>query len=106
MADIGGTLGALYLLLPISLLLVVAIGAFFWWAIFSGQFDDVEKAGRHILSDPDTPEPAPPPAGQGGAPDEASPGHGARGPGGARPGGPSGADIPSADFPGGGHGRG
>lgn len=84
MADIGGTLGALYLLLPISLLLVVAIGAFFWWAIFSGQFDDVEKAGRHILSDPDTPEPTAPPAGQGGAPSGGS------------------AD---ADSPGGGHGR-
>ena len=57
MADISGTMGALYILLPISLLLVVAIGAFFWWAIFSGQFDDTEQAGRQILLDRDTPEP-------------------------------------------------
>ncbi|HBT31959.1 MAG TPA: cbb3-type cytochrome oxidase assembly protein CcoS [Pusillimonas sp.] len=50
-------MGALYLLLPISLILVVLIGAAFWWAIFSGQFEDTDKAARSILEDNDTPEP-------------------------------------------------
>ncbi|MBC7202347.1 MAG: cbb3-type cytochrome oxidase assembly protein CcoS [Pusillimonas sp.] len=50
-------MGALYLLLPISLVLVVLIGAAFWWAIFSGQFEDTDAAARSILEDNDTPEP-------------------------------------------------
>ncbi|MAL01919.1 MAG: cbb3-type cytochrome oxidase assembly protein CcoS [Alcaligenaceae bacterium] len=50
-------MGALYLLLPISLILVVLIGAAFWWAIFSGQFEDTDEAARSILEDNDTPEP-------------------------------------------------
>ncbi|MAK56020.1 MAG: cbb3-type cytochrome oxidase assembly protein CcoS [Pusillimonas sp.] len=49
-------MGALYLLLPISLILVVLIGAAFWWAIFSGQFEDTDAAARSILEDDDTPE--------------------------------------------------
>ncbi|MBC2768399.1 cbb3-type cytochrome oxidase assembly protein CcoS [Pusillimonas minor] len=47
-------MGALYLLLPISLVLVVVIGIAFWWAIFSGQFDDADEAARSILDDDDT----------------------------------------------------
>lgn len=47
-------MGALYLLLPISLVLVVVIGIAFWWAIFSGQFDDADEAARSILEDDDT----------------------------------------------------
>lgn len=50
-------MGVLYLLLPISLILVVMIGAAFWWAIFSGQFEDTDEAARSILEDNDTPEP-------------------------------------------------
>lgn len=45
---------SLYLLLPISLLLVLAIGAAFWWAIFAGQFEDTNDAARSILLDDDT----------------------------------------------------
>lgn len=44
----------LYLLLPISLILVVMIGAVFWWAIFSGQLEDTDKAARSILEDNDS----------------------------------------------------
>ncbi|NGM87761.1 cbb3-type cytochrome oxidase assembly protein CcoS [Parapusillimonas sp. SGNA-6] len=46
---------SLFLLLPISLVLVLAIGAAFWWAIFAGQFDDTQEAAHSILRDDDTP---------------------------------------------------
>ena len=45
---------SLFLLLPISLLLVLAIGVAFWWAIFSGQFDNTNQAAESILHDNDT----------------------------------------------------
>ncbi len=48
------TVDILFLLLPISLLFVLAIGAAFWWAIFAGQFDDSEAAGTAILDDDDS----------------------------------------------------
>lgn len=47
---------SLFLLLPISLLLVIAIGAAFWWAIFAGQFDDTNEAAQSILLDDDNPD--------------------------------------------------
>ncbi|MGB3289260.1 MAG: cbb3-type cytochrome oxidase assembly protein CcoS [Burkholderiaceae bacterium] len=47
---------SLFLLLPISLLAVIAIGAAFWWAIFAGQFDDANEAAQAILQDDDRPE--------------------------------------------------
>lgn len=47
----------LYLLLPISLLFVIGIGAAFWWAIFSGQFDNTDAAAKSIFDDNDTPLP-------------------------------------------------
>jgi len=42
---------SLYLLIPISLLLVFVIGAVFWWALRSGQFDDLEGPAYRILFD-------------------------------------------------------
>ncbi|NYT85744.1 cbb3-type cytochrome oxidase assembly protein CcoS [Pollutimonas harenae] len=45
---------SLFLLLPISLLLVILIGVAFWWAIFSGQFDNTNQAAESILHDNDT----------------------------------------------------
>ena len=33
---------SLYLLIPISLLLVFVIGVLFWWSLRSGQYDDLE----------------------------------------------------------------
>ena len=48
---------SLYLLIPISLLLVFVIGAVFWWALRSGQFDDLEgPAYRILFDDRDEPE--------------------------------------------------
>ena len=43
----------IYLLIPISLLLVAAIIYFLFWAIRSGQFDDMEGSGYQILMDDD-----------------------------------------------------
>ena len=43
----------IYLLIPISILLVGAIVAGFLWAANHGQFDDLERRGRDILFDDD-----------------------------------------------------
>lgn len=45
----------LYLLIPLSLALVLLIGAVFWWAVRSGQFDDLEGPAHRILMDDDRP---------------------------------------------------
>ena len=39
----------LYLLIPFSALLVLAIIALFAWALRGGQFDDLEREGERIL---------------------------------------------------------
>jgi cbb3-type cytochrome oxidase maturation protein len=41
----------LYLLVPISILLVFLIGFIFWWALNNRQFDALDEAGRRILED-------------------------------------------------------
>ena len=41
----------LFLLIPMSALLVLAILAVFAWALNSGQFDDLQREGERILSD-------------------------------------------------------
>ncbi len=43
----------LILLIPISVLLALVIGAVFWWSAESGQFDDLEGPGHRILMDDD-----------------------------------------------------
>ena len=43
----------LYLLLPLSLLFVLAIGVSLWWAVFNGQYD-TDSAGTAILRDDDS----------------------------------------------------
>ena len=43
----------LYLLIPLSLVLVFLIGAVFWWSLRSGQFDDLEGPAHRILQDDD-----------------------------------------------------
>jgi cbb3-type cytochrome oxidase maturation protein len=47
----------LYLLIPLSVVFVFLIGAVFWIALRSGQFDDLEGPGFKILLDDDTPRP-------------------------------------------------
>lgn len=41
----------LYLLIPVSAVLVLAIVGIFGWAVHRGQFDDVEREGGRILED-------------------------------------------------------
>jgi len=40
---------ALYLLIPLSVLVVLGIGAVLAWSALSGQFDDLDVEGRRIL---------------------------------------------------------
>ena len=43
----------LYLLIPLSVVLVFCIGIAFWWSVRSGQFDDLEGPGHRVLMDDD-----------------------------------------------------
>jgi cbb3-type cytochrome oxidase maturation protein len=49
----------LVLLIPLSVVLALLIGAGFWWAAKSGQFDDLEGPAHRILADDDTSEAIP-----------------------------------------------
>ena len=44
---------SIYLLIPLSVLLVGGILCLLWWAVGSGQFDDLEGPGMRILQDDD-----------------------------------------------------
>jgi cbb3-type cytochrome oxidase maturation protein len=39
----------MYLLIPLSLLVVFGVIGVFWWALQGGQFDQVEREGERIL---------------------------------------------------------
>lgn len=43
-----------FLLIAISVVFVIMIGGFLFWAVFAGQFDDTEKHANAILEDDDT----------------------------------------------------
>ena len=43
----------LYLLIPLSLVLVFVIAALFWWSLRSGQYEDLAGPGYRILMDDD-----------------------------------------------------
>ncbi len=45
----------IYLLLPIVLALAAVIAVFFFWAVKSDQFDDLEGPAHRILMDDDKP---------------------------------------------------
>lgn len=45
----------LYLLVPLSVVLVFIIGAVFWWALQNGQFEDLEGPAHRVLLDDDAP---------------------------------------------------
>jgi cbb3-type cytochrome oxidase maturation protein len=46
----------LYVLIPVSVVLVFVIGAVFWWSIKGGQFEDLEGPAYRILMDDDLPK--------------------------------------------------
>jgi cbb3-type cytochrome oxidase maturation protein len=45
---------SLYLLIPLSALLVLALLGLFGWALNAGQFDDLEREGQRILGGADS----------------------------------------------------
>lgn len=46
---------SLYLLIPLSVVLVFVIGLLFWWSVRSGQFDDLEGPAYRMMMDDDRP---------------------------------------------------
>ena len=42
---------SLYLLIPLSVVLVFLIALVFWWSVKSGQFEDLEGPAYRILMD-------------------------------------------------------
>ena len=48
---------SVYLLIPVSVILVFGIAIAFWLSVRSGQFDDLEGPGFRILMDDDQPKP-------------------------------------------------
>lgn len=47
---------SVYLLIPVSVLLVFGIAIAFWWSVRSGQFDDLEGPGFRVLMDDNPPQ--------------------------------------------------
>ena len=44
---------SLYLLIPVSVVIVFLIGLVFWWSLRTGQFDDMEGPAYRVLMDDD-----------------------------------------------------
>ena len=49
---------SLYLLIPVSVILVFVIAGLFWWSVRSGQFDDLEGPAHRIIMDRDVRQPS------------------------------------------------
>lgn len=47
----------LYLLVPLSVVLVFLISVVFWWAVRDGQFEDLDGPAHQILMDDDQARP-------------------------------------------------
>lgn len=45
----------LYLLVPLSVVLVFVIGIVFWWSIRHGQFEDLDGPAYRVVMDDDLP---------------------------------------------------
>lgn len=41
----------LYLLVPLSVLMAMLVLGGLWWAVYHGQFEDIEEEGQRILED-------------------------------------------------------
>lgn len=46
----------LYLLVPLAMLIVALMVVIFFWAVRSGQFDDLEGPAHRIIMDDDRPD--------------------------------------------------
>ncbi len=51
----------LFLLVPVSVLLALGVVGLLAWAVWSGQFEDVESEGQRIFQDADSDAPSSPP---------------------------------------------
>jgi len=51
-------LNIIYILIPLGLILLIAAVVAFFWAVRSGQFDDLESPAWRILLDDDRAPPA------------------------------------------------
>jgi len=40
----------LYILIPLSVLMAIVVLGGLWWAIYRGQFDDIEEEGNRVLA--------------------------------------------------------
>jgi cbb3-type cytochrome oxidase maturation protein len=49
----------LFLLIPLSVVLAIAIGAAFWLAVDGDQFEDLDGPGLRVVVDDDRPRPGP-----------------------------------------------
>jgi cbb3-type cytochrome oxidase maturation protein len=49
--DPSRTMDILYLLLPLSVVLVLIILGFLGWSVYRGQFDDLDQEAVRILED-------------------------------------------------------
>lgn len=47
---------SVYLLIPVSVVLVFGIALAFWWSVRNGQFDDLEGPAFRLLMDDDLPK--------------------------------------------------
>ena len=47
----SNTMDILYLLIPLSVVLIFFILGGLWWAIQGGQFEDIDAEGERILKD-------------------------------------------------------
>jgi cbb3-type cytochrome oxidase maturation protein len=45
---------SLWILIPLSLVIAIGIGAVFWWAVSGGQMDDLDSPAQRILIDDDS----------------------------------------------------
>jgi cbb3-type cytochrome oxidase maturation protein len=43
----------LFLLIPLSVVMVALVGLVFWWSVRSGQYDDLEGPAHRIFDDDD-----------------------------------------------------
>ncbi len=41
----------LFILIPLSVIMAIVVLGGLWWAIYHGQFDDIEDEGKRILEE-------------------------------------------------------
>ncbi len=41
----------LFVLVPLSVLMALCVLGGLWWAVYRGQFEDIEDEGRRIMED-------------------------------------------------------